>query len=55
MPDAGEPSAPIRQRVNSARTIQLKRFQKRGIRANAQMGSKDIKRHCAVKEGGYPV
>jgi len=49
--DAGEPSEAIRQRVNRARTIQLSRFQKRGIHANAQMGSKDIKRHCGVKEG----
>lgn len=49
--DPGEPSSAIRQRVNAARTIQLTRFQKRGIHANAQMGSKDIKRHCVVKEG----
>ncbi len=49
--DPGEPSEAIRQRVNRARTIQLSRFQKRGIHANAQMGSKDIKRHCVVKEG----
>jgi len=50
--DAGEPSAVIRQRVNAARAIQLQRFQKRGIHANAQMGTKEIKRYCAVKEGG---
>src|SRR5713226_5763957 len=49
--DAGEPSTVIRQRVNAARAIQVERFQKRGIHANAQMGTKDIKRHCAVKEG----
>ncbi|MBI4489773.1 MAG: YifB family Mg chelatase-like AAA ATPase [Deltaproteobacteria bacterium] len=49
--DPGEPSSAIRQRVNTAREIQLKRFQKRGIHANAQMGTKDIKRHCVVKEG----
>ncbi|OGP26412.1 MAG: hypothetical protein A2038_12380 [Deltaproteobacteria bacterium GWA2_57_13] len=29
-----------------------KRFEKRGIHANAQMGTKDIKRFCVVKEGG---
>jgi magnesium chelatase family protein len=46
--DSGEISSLIRQRVNAARQIQLERFQKRGIYANAQMGSKDIKRHCAV-------
>jgi magnesium chelatase family protein len=49
--DAGEPSSTIRQRVNAARMIQHTRFEKRGIHANAQMGSRDIKRHCAVKEG----
>ena len=49
--DAGESSALIRQRVNAARSIQLQRFQKRGIHANAQMGTKDIKRYCEVKEG----
>lgn len=49
--DAGESSALIRQRVNAARSIQLKRFEKRGIHANAQMGTKDIKRYCGVKEG----
>ncbi|MFQ5684462.1 MAG: YifB family Mg chelatase-like AAA ATPase [Candidatus Binatia bacterium] len=49
--DAGEPSSAIRQRVNTARTIQLRRFQKKGIHANAQMGTRDIRRHCVVKPG----
>jgi magnesium chelatase family protein len=48
--DAGEPSSIIRLRVNGARTIQLQRFHKRTIHSNAQMGAKDIKRYCAVKE-----
>ena len=48
--DAGQPSAIVRQRVNAARSIQLKRFEKRGIHADAQMGTKDIKRYCEVKE-----
>ncbi|MGH7767582.1 MAG: YifB family Mg chelatase-like AAA ATPase [Candidatus Binatia bacterium] len=47
--DAGEPSAEIRKRVNTARQIQLARFQKRNLHANAQMGTRDIKKHCAVK------
>ncbi|HEY3302547.1 MAG TPA: YifB family Mg chelatase-like AAA ATPase [Candidatus Binatia bacterium] len=47
--DAGEPSSAIRERVNRARTIQLARFQKKGLHANAQMGTRDIKRYCAVK------
>ena len=48
--DAGEPSALVRQRVNAARLIQLARFQKRNIHANAQMGARDIKRYCVVGE-----
>jgi magnesium chelatase family protein len=48
--EAGEPSSVIRQRVNAARIAQLQRFQKRNIHANAQMGAKDIKRYCGVKE-----
>jgi magnesium chelatase family protein len=48
--DAGEPSAVIRARVNAARAAQLERFQKRNIHANAQMGAKDIKRFCVVKD-----
>ena len=48
--DAGEPSEIIRQRVNSARTVKHDRFQKRTIHANAQMGARDLKRHCAVND-----
>ncbi len=40
----------IRQRVNNARDVQLQRFQKRSIHANAQMGARDIKRYCAVND-----
>ena len=48
--NAGEPSETIRQRVNNARDVQLQRFQKRNIHANAQMGARDIKRYCAVND-----
>ncbi|OGQ79056.1 MAG: hypothetical protein A3F90_07360 [Deltaproteobacteria bacterium RIFCSPLOWO2_12_FULL_60_19] len=48
--DAGEPSSAIRERVNRARLVQLARFQKKGLHANAQMGTRDIKRYCAVKQ-----
>jgi magnesium chelatase family protein len=47
--DAGESSSIIRERVNRARAIQLARFQKRGLHANAQMGTRDIRRYCSVK------
>jgi magnesium chelatase family protein len=48
--DAGETSTVVRRRVNAARTIQRERFLKRNIHANAQMGARDIKRYCAVKD-----
>lgn len=48
--DAGESSSVIRQRVNDARKIQLQRFDKTKLHSNAQMGAKEIKRYCAVKE-----
>ena len=48
--DAGEPSSAIRSRVNQARTIQLHRFDKSKLHANAQMGTREIKRYCAVQE-----
>jgi magnesium chelatase family protein len=48
--DAGESSEVIRKRVNDARAIQLTRFQKRNIHANAHMGARDIKRFCMLKE-----
>jgi magnesium chelatase family protein len=47
--DAGETSTAIRERVNRARQLQLARFQKKGIHANAQMSTRDIKKYCAVK------
>ena len=48
--EAGESSKVIRERVNHARKIQLRRFEKTKIHANAQMGTKEIKRFCMVKE-----
>ena len=50
--DAGESSEIIRKRVNNARALQLTRFQKRNIHANAQMGARDIKRFCVLKSDG---
>ena len=47
--DAGKSSIIIRERVNRARKIQLQRFYKTKIHANAQMRTKDIKRYCTVK------
>jgi len=47
--DAGESSTTIRQRVNTARALQLRRFEKIKIHANAQMGAREIKRYYVVK------
>ena len=47
--ESGESSASIRQRVISAREIQMKRFVEReGMYCNADMQSKDISTHCKL-------
>jgi magnesium chelatase family protein len=38
--------------VSAARDIQLRRFEGRKIFANAQMGPKDVKRHCPIGAEG---
>jgi magnesium chelatase family protein len=49
----GEPSAAIRERVKSARQIQAKRFEgRKGLFANADMQSRDIREFCAVDGTG---
>jgi magnesium chelatase family protein len=45
-----EISAVIRQRVNAARAIQLQRFHKRNLHANARMGAREMRRYCTVNE-----
>jgi magnesium chelatase family protein len=46
-----EPSAVIRSRVERARVAQRERFTGRpGVRANAHMTSRDIRRHCRLTE-----
>lgn len=44
----GEPSPVIRERVNAARRAQLGRFAGTAIYCNAQMGSKTIRKVCAL-------
>jgi magnesium chelatase family protein len=46
--EPAESSAEIRGRVTAARERQLARFKGRKIFANALMGPRDIKRHCAI-------
>lgn len=52
----GEPSEVVRERVDRARQRQQERFAARpGIFANAHMGPRDVRRHCALSEGGDAV
>jgi len=48
----GEMSSKIRDRVTRARERQLRRFEGKKIYCNAQMETKDIKRHCRIDEQG---
>ncbi len=46
---AEEPSAAIRARVERARQVQRDRFREQpGIRANAHMAARDLRRHCRL-------
>ncbi|MCU0361393.1 MAG: YifB family Mg chelatase-like AAA ATPase [Bacteroidia bacterium] len=50
---AGEQSLAIRERVMKAREIQRERFKNQNaIHCNAQMSSKDLKKHCQLSEAG---
>jgi magnesium chelatase family protein len=49
---AGESSHMIRQRVNRAREIQLTRFAGMSFFCNAQMGSRDLQKHCQIESSG---
>ena len=50
--DAGEQSNAIRERVNAARGLQTERFTKSKIHANAQMGTRELRRFCEVGREG---
>ncbi len=50
--EEGEHSADIRRRVSKARERQLQRFREKKIYCNAQMGTKEVKKHCQVDEEG---
>lgn len=47
----GEGSGAIRGRVFAARTVQEKRFKGRAFHANAQMGTRVIKKFCEIDDG----
>src|SRR5690606_14935542 len=46
--ECGEPSAPLRERVQAARAVQQRRFAGSRIRCNARMSQAAIRRHCAI-------
>lgn len=46
----GEPSSAIRERVETARHVQLDRFQKEGIFCNAGMSSRQVRKFCVLDE-----
>lgn len=46
----GEPSSVIRARVVAARRRQFERFKGRSISCNARMGTRDLKKYCALDE-----
>jgi magnesium chelatase family protein len=48
----GECSSEIRRRVVAARKTQLKRFERKKIYSNAQMGTREVKKFCQVSSEG---
>ncbi len=48
----GESSERIRERVDRARAIQLKRFAGMSFFCNAQMGSRELRAHCQIEAAG---
>ncbi|MBE6562231.1 MAG: ATP-binding protein [Ruminococcaceae bacterium] len=50
-----EPSSAVRERVCKARDFALRRFKDDGIQSNAAMGSKEIRKYCAVDERSLSI
>jgi magnesium chelatase family protein len=48
----GESSEKIRERVDRARAIQLRRFAGMNFFCNAQMGSREMRAHCQIEAAG---
>ncbi len=48
----GESSQVIRKRVAQAKDVQLKRFVKKEIYSNAEMGARDVKKFCPIDDEG---
>ncbi len=52
LPQFGEPSASIRERVSRARQIQLERYRGLGISCNAHLSGRLVDRFCLLDEAG---
>lgn len=48
--EVGESSKKIRQRVEAARRVQIRRFQGTKLKTNSEMGVKEIKKNCQVSD-----
>lgn len=53
--EVGESSAVIRERVVTARNIQLKRLQGSGLYCNAQMGRQEIVKYCRLNQDAQSI
>lgn len=53
--EVGESSSSIRQRINAARRTQLARFTGTSVYCNAQMNSRQIKKHCELDEASRTI
>jgi len=51
--EVGESSATIKERVNDARSRQIKRYEGSGIFCNARMTEKQIKAYCSIDEESH--
>src|SRR6185295_17380333 len=50
--DVSEPSSDIRKRVEKARAVQRGRYRSRKICCNAELGTRDLEKFCAVAKEG---
>ncbi|WP_337286617.1 ATP-binding protein [Candidatus Methylomirabilis sp.] len=51
----GEPSEQVRERVKEARALQQERFRRTRTFCNAQMGVKQLRRHCQIGPDGQAL
>jgi magnesium chelatase family protein len=51
--EEGESSSAIKERVNKARSRQIKRYEGNGIFCNARMTEKQIKTYCVIDEESH--